>query len=572
MASYEKPTENLAEFNNLVFTDAANETLTLSKAKSLFLGRTGTPNSTATVTTFTGQIAANTLTSDTITNSTVIYGNLYDRNLSANSGGYCKLFSNATVDDVIVIGNEDTTTDLQGQNLNVTATTTTFSNATNITNLSSTNITNSNDIFSNIYNRNLASGNGGFCELFTNAESTDKIEIGNTVSTTYLRGQAVNIPATTTTITNDIFVNGVRAGKGNSTDTTNTCFGRDALFTLSTVDTTNNNCAFGRDALKLFNRTNSAVANTGYNSAFGAFSLQAITTGFRNVGIGTFSLGQVGATALTTGNRNTSCGYASGFIVSGAGSDNTYIGCHRDNSAYTTGSTNTFVGSQSILGPGTNTLLTVNASTTLGAFTSVGGFSNSTAIGGGTSTGVPGAVCTAANQIMLGRTTETVYCPGVPTTGSTTYTSLVLSGGLQLQTAYSIAPSANMLGYRVVTTGTAVVLTSTTTSNLVNVSVPVGVWNVSYSVSVTVTSGGNVTAQNIVFSATTASTTALSTICGQSKTHSSDTYATNDVYIVSNSVEYQTTAATNIYLNMVCTFSGGAALTATGYVSLTRMG
>ena len=566
MASYEKPTANLAAFNNLVFTDANDETLTLSKAKSLFLGRTGTPNSTAVTTTFTGDINVDNLYSDNINNATVIQSNYYNRNLAAYSGGYCNLFTNADDLDTIQIGSTVSTTELRGSELNVTATTTTFSNATNITNLSSTNITNSNDIFSNLYLRNLASSNSGFCELFTNADSADKIEIGSTVSTSFLKGAAVNIQSTTTTITNDIFVNNIRAGKGNTADVNNTCFGRDALFTASTSI---NNSAFGRDALKLCSGT---ASTSGYaNSAFGAFSLQALTTGIRNVGIGTFSLGQSGA-PLNTGNRNTGCGYASGFMFSGVASDNTYIGCHRDNFPYTQGSTNTLVGSQSILTTGGNVLVNVNASTTLGAFTSLGGFSNSTAIGGGTSAAVPGAVCTAANQIMLGRTSETVYCPGVPTTGSTTYTSLVLSGALQLQTAYSIAPTANMLGYRVVTTGTAVVLTSTTTSNLVNVSVPVGVWNVSYSVSVTVTSGGNVTAQNIVFSATTASTTALSTICGQSKTHSSETYATNDVYIVSNSVEYQTTSATNIYLNMVCTFSGGAGLTATGYVSLTRMG
>ena len=260
------------------------------------------------------------------------------------------------------------------------------------------------------------------------------------------------------------------------------------------------------------------------------------------------------------GVKNTCMGYLAASTLTGSSNDNVFIGNIAGTNINGLSSQNTFIGSQS----GRSTLTNISNATALG-FQTRCNFTESTVIG-------VGATATANNQIMLGRTTETVYCPGVPTTGSTTYTSLVLSGGLQLQTTYSTAPTANMLGYRVVTTGSAVVLTSTTISNLVNVSVPVGVWNVSYSVSVTVTSGGNVTAQNIVFSATTASTTALSTICGQSKSHSSDTYATNDVYIVSNSFEYQTTSATNIYLNMVSTFSGGAGLTATGYVSLTRMG
>jgi hypothetical protein len=168
---------------------------------------------------------------------------------------------------------------------------------------------------------------------------------------------------------------------------------------------------------------------------------------------------------------------------------------------------------------------------------------------------------------MLGTSGETVYCPGTNASGS-----LVLASGLQLQTAYLTALTTTMLGYKVITTGSGVILTSTNISNLVNVPVPIGVWHISYSVSVAVSSAVIVTAQNIVFSSSATSNTALSAICGQSKSHSSETYATNDIYIVSNSFEYQTTTAINIYLNMESTFDVVAALTATGYVSLTRIG
>jgi hypothetical protein len=56
-----------------------------------------------------------------------------------------------------------------------------------------TNINNSNDIYSNLYQRNLSSNNGGYCDLFTNANIDDKVLIGSNVSTTTLNGQSVKI-------------------------------------------------------------------------------------------------------------------------------------------------------------------------------------------------------------------------------------------------------------------------------------------------------------------------------------------------------------------------------------------
>ena len=56
MTSYPGPTEDLREFNNAVFKEANSTTLTLSKANSLYLGRTGVASSTASSTTFSGSI------------------------------------------------------------------------------------------------------------------------------------------------------------------------------------------------------------------------------------------------------------------------------------------------------------------------------------------------------------------------------------------------------------------------------------------------------------------------------------------------------------------------------------
>lgn len=66
MSAYSQPTENLADFNNIVFTDANDDKLTLTKANSLFLGRTGTPLSVATATTFNGDITSNSVTVGTV--------------------------------------------------------------------------------------------------------------------------------------------------------------------------------------------------------------------------------------------------------------------------------------------------------------------------------------------------------------------------------------------------------------------------------------------------------------------------------------------------------------------------
>ena len=56
MVSYIKPIENLSQFNSSVFKQ---DTLTQLQASSLYLGRTGTPTSVATTTTFTGSLVGN---------------------------------------------------------------------------------------------------------------------------------------------------------------------------------------------------------------------------------------------------------------------------------------------------------------------------------------------------------------------------------------------------------------------------------------------------------------------------------------------------------------------------------
>ena len=366
----------------------------------------------------------------------------------------------------------------------------------------------------------------------------------------------------------------------------NTCFGRNALLTtasgsfhdsafgngaLEALTSGGDNSAFGHHALKLqsissncsaFGSGALATTTAEGNSGFGALSLNLLTNGTKNTAVGSACL-----KLATTGNQNSALGNGAGQLVN-SGSNNAFLGYIAGGSV-TTGSYNTLVGMNSNVTSGA-----VNSSTALGAYTSVGSHSFSTAIGGGSNM-VGGATTTAAHQIMLGTSLETVVCPGTDASGS-----LVLYGGLTLQTTYLTAPTANMLGYKVVTTGTTVPLTSAIIATLVNVSVPVGVWSVSYSVSVEITGttgSVTITAQNFFFASNPApSTTALSTTSGQIKKHTSETYNTSEVYIVSNCFTYQnmTGATTNIYLNIESSFSftSDAGQTATGYVSLTRIG
>jgi hypothetical protein len=392
-SAYSPPTENLVDFNSSVFKTANEGTLTLSQAKGLFLGRTGTPNSVATTTTFTGGITAPTvdvgLTLSAVNNAAYFtnYATSRQRSVIIGSGA-------AASDDAISIG-YNAGAGLYGVGVGRSA--------------------NSNGDYSVAVGYNASAGATSSTAIGTGATATvaNSVVLGTASETVYCTGTTAN---GSLVATSDIFINGVRAGKGNSTDITCSAFGRDALFTLSSIDTDNNNSAFGRNALKLFNRTNSGTSFAGNNTAIGTFSLGNITTGFRNTGCGTYTLGNItggGVLPLSTGLRNTACGYAAGYNLSSAASDNTFVGCIRDSSSYTTGSNNTLIGSQIIFGVGGTTVNSgVGGSTALGAFTSFANFSNTTVIGGGTSTGSPGAVATASNQIMLGRATETVICPG----------------------------------------------------------------------------------------------------------------------------------------------------------------
>jgi hypothetical protein len=194
------------------------------------------------------------------------------------------------------------------------------------------------------------------------------------------------------TFNSDIIVNGVTVGAGpNSTLTTNTVLGKNALANSSTSDL---NTAIGYQALA------SNGANAFGNTAVGANAIYFNTTGERNTAVG-----EAAMLKNTTGSSNTAIGeYASS--ENSVGSDNTAVG--KFALAANTGSKNTAIGS------GANT-----TSTTL---------ENTTAIG-------YGSTVSASNTIQLGNTDiANVKTSGTITAGAVTYPKVDGSNGQVLAT------------------------------------------------------------------------------------------------------------------------------------------
>lgn len=151
--------------------------------------------------------------------------------------------------------------------------------------------------------------------------------------------------------------------------------------------------------------------------AIGSTALQKVTGGNDNIGIGEASgnsitsgsantfVGSSAAANMVSGSNNAVIGFQSMFVASGSsnvavgvysgysvssGSSNVLLGMHAGRAelggaAITSGSFNTMVGDQT------------------SAFLATGSYQ--TAIGAG-------AICTAINQVMIGRSTESVTLPG----------------------------------------------------------------------------------------------------------------------------------------------------------------
>ncbi len=155
------------------------------------------------------------------------------------------------------------------------------------------------------------------------------------------------------------------------------------------------------------------ISSNIYNIAIGNNSLIYNTIGINNVALGYYALSvnksgtdntAIGRNALfknTTGNNNTSIGYQS-LYNNADGSNNTALGW-QSLAGNETGNNNTAIGFQAL---GNNGQTSTN-NTAIGYKSDVSGtsISYSTAIG-------YNSKATASNQIMLGTSSENVYCPG----------------------------------------------------------------------------------------------------------------------------------------------------------------
>ena len=190
-----------------------------------------------------------------------------------------------------------------------------------------------------------------------------------------------SITANSIITTIDSTINGVRAGRGNISDTAseNTAFGYQAL--QSVVHTTGYtgyyNTAFGDETLKSL--------TTGYaNDAFGDASLKFCTTGTYNLAIGTAAMlnstdatintaiGQYALRDNLSGTKNTAIGL--GALMQNTNSFNTAIGNYAGGAVLSTGTENILVGYQAgaFITSGRNNLLIENvvsqASITSGSY------------------------------------------------------------------------------------------------------------------------------------------------------------------------------------------------------------
>ena len=215
----------------------------------------------------------------------------------------------------------------------------------------------------------------------------------------------------TKTYINDLIVNGLTIGRGNSNSPFNTVFGN-STFMANTTGVSNT--ALGYNTLKANTigtgntsvGDNSLIKNTtgDSNTAIGGWSLTENVSGGNNVAVGYGPLFN-----NTTGQRNIGIGFQTLF-ENISGSNNTAIG-NGSLGINTTGSNNTAIGSGANVGSAT--------------------LSNTTAIGSG-------AIVNASNSIQLGNTSVTnVKTSGTITAGAITYPNVDGPAGQVLSTTGS---------------------------------------------------------------------------------------------------------------------------------------
>jgi len=551
MSAYAQPTENLAAFNNIVFTDANDDKLTLTKAKSLFLGRTGTPISTATSTTFNGTVNGLTLSSSV--------GTRVGTGVGLSNGGAGMLMigdglvggntPSYTNNNVMVGENMGSGADLQYNTLvglNIFKTSNGYPIGNTIMGYNTSNKLSGNYTtaigFASAYNNTQFGDNNvsvGYNSLYANTTGNNNVAIGYNAfqtGTIFTNSTALGASTVIGASTSTAIGYGATTSAANeivlgTTGETVNCKGTQASISLKTAKNISiNGAVFG-------------TGNSGSNSLFSGL-LVGTANGADNTLYGKNSYD---AAADGSSERNTVVGSNASNTGYGVMSDHTVVG-------YGAGGKNSTGSQQGItcLGSGANVLNTA---------------SNSTAIG-------IGAQATLANQIVLGRTNEFVECAGTNTTNG----CLKLNGGVKLQTTYSSSPTSTMLGFQLSNVALPFAITSFTTTVQANISsagivLTAGIWSINYTIELlAITGPATVSAQTLYCSLTSAG--AYSTrilISGITRIQSTYTYAANDTPAFSGCFSYYTSAGATVYPVFQIAFSSGT-FSGTGYYTATRIG
>lgn len=142
--------------------------------------------------------------------------------------------------------------------------------------------------------------------------------------------------------------------------------------------------------------------------------------------------------------------------------------------------------------------------------------------------------------------------------------------------SYSFGSFTNgNLGYYLKETGGSQPLTNNvSTTILTTSSIPIGVWRIDFSVQLNAIATGSHTITQSQSYLSTISNAAIATaipFTGSTlRSHTSETYAQNDIQIITSNITYQQSSAGVLYLNVLRTFTTGT-FTAIGEVSITRI-
>ena len=204
-----------------------------------------------------------------------------------------------------------------------------------------------------------------------------------------------------------------------------------------------------------------------------------------------------------------------------------------------------------VIGRNASTSTASTSCTVIGANSSVpSSCDTSTAIG-------YGATATSSNQIVLGRSSETVIIPN----------QIRFS-----KSSYSFPFSSNQIqGYYLLMVGSSTSLTTATTTNILATStIPIGVWRIDFSIQMTADTAGTITNSRSVVSASTASLSPLPYTGSSLRSHVSEVYAIGDIQIINGSFTLTQSTAGVIYLNVLRTFATGT-FSCIGTISATRI-